>query len=120
MRQDVAADGLAAVGAGEEGRGAGVGLDLVCLRARTLLARLGGVGRWRGVVGRREEGGRARTMRTQTLNSGRSPILARSVSQSVRSFAEPAQSPHTRCLKIRPSDAPKATTGGGGTERDVT
>lgn len=31
MREDVSADGLAAVGAGEEGGGAGVGLDLVCL-----------------------------------------------------------------------------------------
>ena len=31
MRQDMATNGLATIGTGKEGVGAGVGLDLVCL-----------------------------------------------------------------------------------------
>lgn len=65
--EDVAADGLAAVGAGEEGRGARVGLDLIrlCFSATVTFRRFfGHACCWERT---REKG--FRTIRTQTLNS---------------------------------------------------
>ena len=63
----MSADGLAAVGAGEEGAGARVGLDLVCLVGSGVRCL-----EWeRRVLGLMVV---MDTMRTQTLNSGRGGV----------------------------------------------